>query len=389
MVALALGAVLVLAVGLVALRSRDSSTTVPAPAPPPIGRWQTLPDLTSLRGGTTAVLLGDGRVLAVGGGIGAIPLAGTEILDPATLRWTRSGDLQQARRGNATVVLADGRVLVAGGVAGSRVLTSVEVFDAAKGTWTPAAPMHDARFDHVLITLGDGRVLAAGGTAVDGTTALRSAEIYDPRADAWTMVASGMVEGRTGARAVLLGNGRVVVAGGASSGGPTATTLDSSELFDPAGLVFTRGGSLRQARSDLALALLSDGRVLATGGSDGTESLATAEILDPAVGVWSSTGSMAHARRLHRATVLPSGQVLVTGGEQVQGGARSSLDSAEIYDPATGKWQPAATMACPRSEQAQVALHSGKVLVLGGDAALPGEPPRAQSCTELFDPSRT
>ncbi|GAC1692679.1 MAG: hypothetical protein PVS2B1_15940 [Candidatus Dormibacteraceae bacterium] len=124
-------------------------------------------------------------------------------------------------------------------------------------------------------------------------------------------------------------------------------------------------------------------QVLVAGGSNGISSLAGAELFDPTRGGWRTTAPMKSTRRLHAASRLSNGWVLVTGGESLQAGSRSSLKSAELYDPGRRAWVPAATMSCPRSAQAQVVLGE-KVLVAGGDAAFPGEPPRAQSCAELF-----
>ncbi|HET9051473.1 MAG TPA: kelch repeat-containing protein [Candidatus Dormibacteraeota bacterium] len=383
-VAVGIAIVVALVVVVVRLRASSPNDTIPPP-PAPVGAWTALPDLSTLRGGTTAVLLGDGRIMAVGGGIGAIPLSGTEIYDPTTQRWTASADLAQARRGNETVVLGDGRVLVSGGIAGSKVLASTEIYDPAKGRWATVAPMHEPRFDHMLTVLQDGRVLAVGGTSNDGSNGLSTAEIYNPKADTWTMVSGGMSTPRTGARAVLLKDGRVLVVGGVTNLGPSGATLDSAEIFDAAGNVFTHTGSLRQARADLTLTLLSDGRVLAAGGMNSEGTLATAEILDPVVGTWAEAGAMATSRHLATASRLANGEVLVTGGETTQGGTRTSLTAAELYDPAGNSWKPATSMSCPRFEAAQVTLQAGtKAVVIGGDTALPGEPTHPQSCSELF-----
>lgn len=384
MLAAGLGAVVIAAVALVVvLRLLPSSTPRSAPPPPaPIGHWHGLPDLGVIRGGTSAVLV-HGRVLAVGGGIGAIPLASSELFDPSTQQWSASGSLHDARRGNSTVVLADGRVLTSGGISSGMVLASAEIWSPATGQWTLAAPMHQARFNNILEVLSDGRVLAAGGTAPNTTASLASAEIYDPRANTWTETGP-LLTSRSDAAAVRLGDGRVFVVGGFTEQQGIATTLASAEIYDPVVGGFTRSASMLQARQDFTLTALTRGRVLAAGGSAGSDALGSAEVFDPANGAWTATGSMMQPRRLQSASALPDGEVLVVGGEFVSSGSRSSLTSAELYQPDLGEWRSAANMGCPRSAQAQVTLPDGTVIVIGGDAAFPGQPPQAQGCSELY-----
>ncbi|MDQ6846704.1 MAG: hypothetical protein M3019_03850 [Candidatus Dormibacteraeota bacterium] len=384
MLAAGLGAVVIAVVALVVvLRVLPASPTRTAPPPPPpVGHWRALPDLAVIRGGTSAVLV-HGRVLAVGGGIGAIPLAGSELFDPATQSWSPSGNLHDARRGNSTVILPDGRVFTAGGISSGVVLASAEVWDPLTGQWAVTAPMHQARFNNILEVLNDGRVLAAGGTAANTTASLASAEIYDPRANTWTETGP-LLTSRSDAAAVRLGDGRILVVGGFTEQQGSATTISSAEIYDPVVGVFTRVASMQQARQDFTLTGLSRGRVLASGGSAGSDALASAEVFDPATGGWTPTGSMGQPRRLQSASVLPDGEVLVAGGEFVSSGQRSSLTSAELYQPDLGQWRPAASMSCPRSAQAQVTLPMGSVIVIAGDAAFPGQPPQAQGCSELY-----
>ncbi|MDP9388105.1 MAG: hypothetical protein M3Q48_09395, partial [Actinomycetota bacterium] len=195
-VPLALGlaglATVVIAVAVFLLR--PSGPAEPARRPlPPVGAWSNAPDLATVRGTASAVILPDGKVLVAGGGVGAIALAATEVFDPGTGKSTAAAPLNQARRGHRAVVLRDGRVLVAGGIAEGALLAAAEVYDPEKGTWSPTAPMSTARLGHSLSLLGDGRVLVAGGTvpgedaAAAGQTIApaASAEIYDPAAGTW------------------------------------------------------------------------------------------------------------------------------------------------------------------------------------------------------------
>jgi hypothetical protein len=54
------------------------------------------------------------------------------------------------------------------------------------------------------------------------------------------------------------------------------------------------------------------------------------------VGTWEVTGGMNEARAVHSAVLLNNGKVLVAGGSNTQ---NKITNTAEIYDPATGKWQ--------------------------------------------------
>jgi hypothetical protein len=79
--------------------------------------------------------------------------------------------------------------------------------------------------------------------------------------------------------------------------------------------------------------VLSNGKVLVTGGYSNSAYLNSAELYDPSTGMWTTTGNMNYARAEHKASVLTNGKVLVTGGI-----SNGFLNSAELYDPSTGTW---------------------------------------------------
>lgn len=60
-------------------------------------------------------------------------------------------------------------------------------------------------------------------------------------------------------------------------------------------------------------------------------------------GSWITSGSLLTARYAHTATLLPDGKVLAAGGFK-----HYYLSSAELYDPATGTWMHAGSVATGR-----------------------------------------
>ncbi len=151
--------------------------------------------------------------------------------------------------------------------------------------------------------------------------------------------------------ATLLPNGKVLVAGGSD--------LESAELYNPTTGVWSNTGNLNAARSEHTATLLPNGKVLIVGGTVGgpedVVSVNSAELYDPATGTWSNAGNLniAFART---ATLLPNGKVLVVGG-----------NAGELYDPATGTWSSTGN---PNAGGTATLLQNGKVLVAGTNAGL-------------------
>ncbi|HXU04088.1 MAG TPA: kelch repeat-containing protein, partial [Polyangia bacterium] len=166
--------------------------------------------------------------------------------------------------------------------------------------------------------------------------------------------------------------GRAVTAPGARSCTVKVAWSDAGvrypAILDPR---WTTTGSMTVARQDHSAILLSNGKVLVAGGrsSTGTTGLTSAELFDRTTGTWAATGSMTGGRFLHTATQLntssngtTSGKVLIAGGLN----GTTSVNTAQLYDPATGTWAAAGNLNAARHGHVAVRLADGKVLIAGG-----------------------
>ena len=107
--------------------------------------------------------------------------------------------------------------------------------------------------------------------------------------------------------------------------------------------------------------------MLVAGGSDGFyDYISSAELYDPATGKWTLTGHLGVGRGGHDATLLPNGQVLVSGGVTFGSPDTIVLNTAELYDPAAGQWTPTGSMSTPRIGHSATLLPSGLVLAAAG-----------------------
>lgn len=272
------------------------------------------------RAGHQATLLSNGRVLVTGG---AYQVRAEEIYNPATNSWYSTTPMLTQRSSHTATRLHSGKVLVVGGYnPGSTEpwgwLSSAEIYDPDTHTWTSTGSLSTGRFSHVANLLPDGRVLVVGGFVTTGES--NSAELFDPATGTWSP-ASGTFYNRVGGmhRGTTLRDGSVVITGGYVNDtlGPS---IPDVEVFSPKTLGFYSVGDLHEPRRYHEATLLANGKVLVSGGHHRTKAvpggftLTSTEIYDPATFVWTAVGHMNVARTNHTLTALSDGRVLAAGG---------------------------------------------------------------------------
>ncbi len=383
---------------------------------PSTSRWSDVAPLAQARARHTATLLGNGKVLVVGGADQSTYYATAELFDPSTNTWSSAGSMTVARSEHSATLLQDGRVLIAGGATSAGSYTaSMEIYNPTTNSWSSAGTnLPEPRMSHAAVLLNSGKVFFVGGQ--NPPTTLTTTAIYNPSGSPTWDTAPTLTTGRAYLTASLLKDGRVVVIGGVASTGNPSPVVD---IFDPASpSSFTPGTNLTTARYGHT-ATAVDNLVIVTGGfSNNSASAALSDSLlyNVAAGTWSSLGTLKNGERtLHTANrsgdylvllngrdknsspvnmaekidvskfswkregdlitnrgahitaQLPDGRVLVAGGISNPSSSVSSyLDSSEIYNPATGQWSAGPNLPTKRLWATATRLNDNRILVVGG-----------------------
>jgi galactose oxidase-like protein len=262
------------------------------------------------------------------------------------------GSMGEARALHTATLLDGDHLLVAGGGSGTLLTplgtATAEIWNVHTKDFAPTGSLNGARAFHTATLLGDGRVLLAGGVDAAGAV-LDTAEIYDPAMGTFSLLASHLSVARAGHSASLLADGRVLVAGGTSSFADLATAFSS----------------------------ISN----------------TADVFDPATSTFSTAANTMTSRRLaHSATVLQNGDVLLASGFDglTPFGTPDFTNTAEVFHAATSSFDRTSgghsvgNVRTPRAAHSATLLPDGRVLLAGGASGLLVS---ATSAAEIFSPS--
>jgi len=184
-------------------------------------------------------VLPDGRIVVTGSFEAAIA---TAVLDPTTLTWSMVDPT--VLDGHSSAMYLPGKIVKSGTSAtsdppyfGASANTYVLDMNRPHPAWRQTPPMAFPRSYHNLTLLPDGSVLAVGGGKTtdpfDQTQSVFAAEIWSPVSETWTTMASMVTPRLYHSTALLLPDGRVVVAGGGRFGGASKDDKLNSEIYSP------------------------------------------------------------------------------------------------------------------------------------------------------------
>ena len=224
---------------------------------------------------------------------------------------------------------------------------------------------------HQAVLLNDGRVLVSGGWG-------GFVEFYDPETSTWSIA-----DPRQGpvpplfASALRLSDDRLLIVGQSADGESAAG------LFNPASDSWTAVPGPSTPRGSPDLVLLDDGRVLMAGGLDmfglgsafelsdsgspfELDAVEAVEIFDPATGGWQHAASMNAVFHDQWFFLVNDGRVLAIAATSNDPEPGDPAGHAEIYDPVADTWTPVRSFEPYYAPTNAIQLSDGRVLVLGG-----------------------
>ncbi len=348
----------------------DHTSPAVSAASATVGQWT--PTFPWVNVAVHLSVLPNGKVLSFGRLNGGTP----QLWDPVTNTFTGipSPSLMFCA---GQAYLPNGKLLVAGGhIQDGLGLPNSNTFEFSNNTWTAGPSMAKGRWYPTATSLGTGEVLVIAGTDQNGTT-VQIPEVW--KAGTWRSLPGAARSLPYYPRNFLAPNGEVFYAG----------ELQQTYYINTAGAgSWTFVANRVQANRYYGAAVMyRPGLVLYVGGGD--PPTATAEVIDinpTGNSQWRPVGSMANARQQLNLTMLPDGRVLATGGTSAPGFSNPAggVHDAEVWDPSTEQWSTWASNAVTR------VYHSGTVLLPDGRLVFTGSGDGAglpnELTGEIFEP---
>ena len=237
--------------------------------------------------------LPNGKALIAGGFTGTLALGTGDFYDPALQTFTPTFNLTDARYQTSIALAPNGLALLLGGNDNTAFnsTAAVDTFDPARNCFigdggacglTPPKILLIARKAATATLLPNGGILVAGGI---GLCWVADGHRGSLQSGNWSLrgTANNMNFVRAFATATLLPNGKVLIAGG--FGTSEASPNNSVDLYDPATNEFapvSATPSMNVGRAVAAAILLPNGKVLIAGGTAlSSNATASIEIYDP------------------------------------------------------------------------------------------------------------
>jgi galactose oxidase len=295
---------------------------------PATGQFSSIPAPANLFCAGHADLV-DGRILIAGGHISnGHGLPDVTILDPSSNppTWSQTTPMQRGRWYPTTTTMANGDVVITAGRDQSGVVVPLpEVWSGGALRQLTAASRSLPYYPRAFLA-PNGKLFYAGEQQTTRYLSVTGT-------GKWSTVGNRLYGTRDYGAAVMYEPGKILYVGG----GRTTNTAEIIDL-NKSPAVWSWTNPMAFQRRHLNATLLPTGDVLVTGGVSGTgfSDIATgvreAELWNPATGAWKTLASSAINRGYHATSILlPDGRVLHSGGGD--GSSQPNQRNAEIFSP--------------------------------------------------------
>jgi len=212
----------------------------------PSNSWTQMASMSTPRGGMGVATV-NGKIYAIGGLSGNVPVNVNEMYVPGASQWTTETPMPTARSGCATAVCNNEIYVIGGAIGNNQFVGNNEVYDPGTNTWETKASMPTPRAG-LSASVVNGKIYLIGGEEYLSTSPNYHEtdvnEVYDPVNNTWSTAASIPMAVFGYASAVI--DGKIHVIGGSetSTVQGAKSFVDFNQIFDPKTDTWSLGANL-------------------------------------------------------------------------------------------------------------------------------------------------
>jgi N-acetylneuraminic acid mutarotase len=271
--------------------------------------WTSASPMPTARG-ELGVAVVNGKIYAIGGLSGDLPVGNNEEYDPVTNQWTEKMPMTMARSGFAVAVY-DNKIYVIGGTIGNWYVGNNEAYNPATNMWETKASMPTPRSDLMASIVND-KIYLIGGKKYSSTTPYFTEtnvnEVYDPANDSWSTKAP--IPSPVYGYASAVANNLIYIVGGSKNSVSPGSNVfvDSNQVYDPLTDKWSLAANLPSTAAYGASAstqgYMAPSKIYFIGGYFLNSFSSKTQVFDPDKNTWSAGTSMPTSRAYLGVTVV-------------------------------------------------------------------------------------
>ena len=264
--------------------------------------------------------------------------------------------------------LTDGRVLVTGGSTSAAAYLSATYFGTISGntiTWVDGTVLPQGLYGHTLTLLNDGRILLTGGVN-NGGSPQTTTYFGTITGNSITWVSSNaLLVAVNYHRVTLLSDGRVLLTGGYSAGTIFATSYFGTISGNT--ITWVAGTALPQATYGHGFIILSDDRVVLVGGYNNSSQYQNNTYFGTIAGnaiTWVASTAIPVAMLDHTLNILADGRLIIAAGKAASGALATTYFGTISGN--TIAWVGGTALPQTTYQHASAVLNDGRLFISGG-----------------------